>query len=200
MKKWKIGKLPKRLLRQLRRLKNEIKKELKVQTSGFASCTKRVFRVLRWISKNSVNVGWHDFFASIKSLCSLISRNKFFFSSSSMDFEEFDDVVWRDFFLLLRSYDSCASFNFKTFDDSFMRNYLTTIFVFEFFKGFPRILRRSEARFFCFFGRATRAQVSTSKPRKRRDFPMDLDPSFIRIHLTTIFFRILQRISKYSST
>ena len=61
-------------------------------------------------------------------------------------------------------------------------------FFFKFFKGFPRTLRRSEARFSCFFGRATRAQVSTSKPRKRRDFSMDLDPSFIRIHLTTIFF------------
>ena len=73
-------------------------------------------------------------------------------------------------------------------DPSFIRIHLTAIFFFKFFKGFPRILRRSEARFFCFFGRATRAQVSTSKRRKRRDFPMDLDPSFIRIHLTTIFF------------
>ena len=95
MKDWKIAKTTSETTEKTEKRN---KKELKVQTSGFASCTKRVFRVLRWISKNSVNVGWHDFFASIKSLCSLISRNKFFFSSSSMDFEEFDDVVWRDFF------------------------------------------------------------------------------------------------------
>ena len=116
-----------------------------------------------------------------------------------MDFEEFDDVVWRDFFAssVVRH---VRKFQLQNFWRLFHEKLSDNNFFFEFFKGFPRILRRSEAQFFCFFGRATRAQVSTSKRQKRWDFSMDLDPSFIRIHLTTIFFRILQRISKNSST
>ena len=64
-----------------------------------------------------------------------------------MDFEEFDDVVWRDFFAssVVRH---VRKFQLQNFWRLFHEKLSDNNFFFEFFKGFPRILRRSEAQFF----------------------------------------------------